>query len=323
MIERGQARAAGTWGRRWLLPLVVWGSVLLALAALALTGEAARMRTALSGADWWLLLPLLGAGLLLPVLHARRWCALLRAVGDELPLVPALELTVTATMVNYAAPGYLWSPAKGLLARQFHGIAIARSLPTLAAEQGLDALALLAGSLLGLAAVGPEVNARLFHELRVPSVPLLAAGGVVLLLLAAPAFWLVRRYARRFGAAVAASARMLARDRSQRVPILLLTAGRWLLDLAAVFLAITALGVPLGLGAAVLLSSLPLLIGQISPMPGGIGFREGAMAAIAAALGLPLAAILAAAVLHRAVLLAALPALLGLIRLGSWSGAWR
>ena len=321
MIERAPAKRAPA--RRWLLPLIVWGSVVLALAVLALSGEAARMRAALAGADWWLLLPLLVAGLLLPVLHARRWCALLRAVGDELPLVPAIELTVTATMVNYAAPGYLWSPAKGLLARQFHGIAIARSLPTLATEQGLDALALLAGSLLGLAAVGPEVNARLFHELRAPAPPLLAVCAVVLLVLVAPAFWLARRYARRFGAALAASAGMLARDRGQRAPILLLTAGRWLLDLAAVFLAVTALGVPLGLGAAVLLSSLPLLIGQISPMPGGIGFREGAMAAIAAALGLPLAAILAAAVLHRAVLLAALPVLLGLVRLGSWSGAWR
>ena len=322
MVEGARAETTAP-RRRWLLPLVIWGSVLLAVVVLLASGEAPRMRATLARADWWWLLPLSGAALCLPVVHARRWCSLLRAVGDDISLGAALELTVTSTMVSYAAPGYLWSPAKGLLARQFHGISVARSLPTLAAEQGLDVLALLLGSLAGLAAAGSAASARLSERVASPSLRVLLASVALLVGLAVPAAWFGRRYASRFGASTAASARTLARDRSQRGAILLLTAGRWSLDACAVFCAVLAVGVHPAVGQVVLLTSLPLLIGLISPVPGGIGFREGAMAAVAAALGLPAGAVLTAAVLHRAVLLLALPVLLAIVSSWGWSRSWR
>jgi uncharacterized membrane protein YbhN (UPF0104 family) len=70
-----------------------------------------------------------------------------------------------------------------------------------------------------------------------------------------------------------------------------------------------------------LLSIIPLLLGLVSPFPGGVGLREEAMAGVAGMINLTITGIVAAA-LHRAVMAAALPALLGLIRALRWSASW-
>ena len=128
-------------GARRLMPLIVWASVALGVLVLILTGEMGNMVDAFSTANWWLVAPLLAVGCALPVVHAKRWQIMLRALEHELSLESTVDLTITSTMINYAAPGYLWSPAKGLLARQMYGIGLGRSVPTLAVEQVVDALA--------------------------------------------------------------------------------------------------------------------------------------------------------------------------------------
>lgn len=308
---------------RWWIPTLVWGSIALVLVILLASGEADAMLSVLSRADWRVALALLVLGLALPVVHAWRWQGMLRAIDQDVPLAAALDITVTSTMVNYAAPGYLWSPTKGLLARQFHGIGFGKTLPTLAAEQGLDALALLFGSLLGLALVGPSTTDRLLEKLESPSTALLLAVVLGAVLVTALGAVVVRRFVSSFWQVLTATGRMLAADRQGRAPMLGLTLARWVLDVTAIWLATNAVGLSLGLDAAILLSNVPLLIGQISPMPGGVGFREGAMAAIAGTIGVSISAILAAAVLHRAVLLAALPIVLVGVRVGRWGGVWR
>jgi uncharacterized membrane protein YbhN (UPF0104 family) len=312
---------SGSLRARRLLPLVVWGCIALGILALILSGDIGSMTTALVDADLRLVALLLLVALALPLVHARRWQVMLRSVGHDLSLGAAVDLTISSTMINYAAPGYLWSPAKGMLARQMYGVGLGRSVPTLAAEQVLDALALLLGTAAGLLLAGPTISRQIADRVDAPSAgTLLIVAGVLAFGLVA-GIYAALRFGRRFVRSSIDAGRLLAGDRSLRAPVLGLTAARWLLDTLAIWLAAKAVGVSLGLSALILISNLPLLVGVVSPMPGGIGFREGAMAAVASALVIPVAAILAAAILHRAVLILALPLVAGLIRVRRWARA--
>lgn len=309
-------------GHRRLMPLVVWGALLLALVALAGHGEADRVWDALRAARPGPLVPLAWVALALPAVYAWRWRLLLRSVGADLPLPLATEILVSAALLSYAAPGYLALPARGLLARQLRGIPLTKSAPTLAAEQGLDLLTLSFGALAGAAVVGPAPVSHLLGRLALPDARwllLLAAGFLVLALPAA----LLQGRAMLVLSSLATSGRALLADRARRGPILATSIIDWLLDVGGVWLAVLAVGVHLGLGAGLLLGNLPFLVGQLSPMPGGLGFREGAMAAVAAALGLPVTTILAAALVHRALLVMALPVLLVALRGYRAAAAWR
>lgn len=300
---------------RRFMPLVAWGSVALGILALVFTGEARLMLSALGAANWWLVLPLLLIGMVLPVAHARRWQIMLRSLDHDLSLDSAIDLTISSTMINYAAPGYLWSPAKGMLARQMFGIGLGRSVPTLAIEQVLDALALVAGTIVGLALAGPEISTATFDRLHAPTSTTIIVTLVVTVAIVLLALYLFRRYASRFWSTIVEASKLLAKDRSLRVPVLGLTVARWVLDTGAIWLAAKAVGISLGISSLVLISNLPLLVGLLSPMPGGVGFREGAMAGVAGVLTLTVSVILAAAVLNRAVMVLSLPLVFGLTRL--------
>lgn len=321
----GQAARTAVRGdrNRRLLVGLFWGAILLAGISLLTTGEGARIVQALAGARLSLIGPLLLIGIMLPIIHARRWQLMLRAISQELPLTAAVELTVTSSLINYAVPGYVGSPAKGLLARQTYGIGLGRSVPTLAVEQALDALALVIGATVGLILAGPSSLSWLaasFDRSLVTMIVMLLGIGLTTLLLAG---YLLRRRARQFIEALIASSRMLANNRQHRTAILLLTGARWVADSATIWVAAAALGVHLGATALLLLTNIPLLLGLVSPFPGGVGLREGVMAAIAGMINLTITGIVAAAVLHRAVMVAALPVLLGIIRVARWSASWR
>lgn len=320
--EAARIAVRGDRNRRLLVGLF-WGAILLAAISLLTTGEGSRILQALAGARWPLIGPLLLIGIMLPVIHARRWQLMLRSISQELPLTAAIELTVTSSLINYAVPGYVGSPAKGLLARQTYGIGLGRSVPTLAVEQVLDALALVAGAMVGLILAGPSSLSRLagsFDRSLAMMIVLLLGIGLIVLLLAG---YLLRRRARHFIEALIVSTRLLANNRQHRTAILLLTGARWVADSATIWIAAAALDVHLGVTSLLLLSNIPLLLGLVSPFPGGVGLREGAMAAIAGMINLTITRIIAAAVLHRAVMVAALPVLLGLIRVAKWSASWR
>ncbi|HLI51115.1 MAG TPA: lysylphosphatidylglycerol synthase domain-containing protein, partial [Thermomicrobiaceae bacterium] len=271
--------------RRWVLIALAWGPVALVILAVVASGEASRVGNALSGASLPLVAALLPIGLLLPVVHARRWQLMLAGIGEPVGLLDAIEMTVTASMVNYAIPGYSGSPAKGALVRQLHGVGFRRSIPTLAAEQVLDVLALLAGSVIGVSlalASGVDLTGLKDRSAAVSIGAALALGVAALVI----AVVLLRRFGRSFARAVLDTSRLLVRDRSLRLPLTWLTLVYWALNVAAVWVAAEAVGITLHPLALLLLSNLPLLLGLLSPLPGGIGVREGAMTVVAGALTL-------------------------------------
>ncbi|MDI3340888.1 MAG: lysylphosphatidylglycerol synthase transmembrane domain-containing protein [Sphaerobacter sp.] len=318
------AQTSGRVRPRWRGMLLAWGPLLLAAGVLLASGQTRAVARALGGAQLAPTLALLGVGMVLPVVHARRWQIMLRAVAADVPLAEVVDMTVTASLVNYAVPGYAGSPVKGALARQFHDVGFGRSLPTLAAEQALDAAALLLGAVVGMALVWPtDGPARAWLASLVDhSGTVLMISALVLALAAGAGLLAARRYAQRFTERVVASGRMLAGDRARRRPVLLLTAAYWGLNLAAVWLGARAVGLTLAPVALLLLANVPLLVGLVSPLPGGLGLREGAMAAIAAVVGVPVPGIVAAAVLHRGVLVLALPLTLAGARLVARRSRW-
>ena len=298
---------------RLLAVVLAWGPVIVALAVLIVSGRATAVWQAIVRAHPVPLLLLAAVGLALPVVHAARWRAMLRAVAADLPLVSAVEMTITASLVNYALPGYTGSPAKGLLARQLHGIGFGRSTPTLVVEQVLDALALAMSAVVAMLLTGGSAVEQLNSVGLAGIVIALVAVGFVGC--AGLAVVVGLRSRSSFIQKVVDSTRLLATDRAQRGTVAALTAIYWALGLVAVWAVTQSVGISLGGTALLWLTSVPVLLGMLSPLPGGLGLREAAMAAIGGVLGLPVGGVVAAAVMQRGVFVVALPVALAGARL--------
>jgi glycosyltransferase 2 family protein len=297
---------------QWLVPVAI-------LAVFVLTGHLGQAFSALSDIRLLWALPLVITGVLLPVSHAWRWCYLLDRLGESLPLVDSARITALASLLNYAAPGFLGAPAKAVFARESNRVSIGRSLPTLAAEQILDAAMLALFAVLSVLLVGPAVLGNLPG---LPSTQQLFWSGIVLIVIAIVVFviWkLTRRYLPGFVLALTSATRTLVSSREHMTPIAALTLTRWVLDMLAVGIASIAVGLRLSLVEVLLIANLSLLIGLIAPVPGGLGVREAVMAGIAGVIGVSIPAILAFSVLHRAGLAIGLPIVLAGARVREWS----
>jgi uncharacterized membrane protein YbhN (UPF0104 family) len=94
-----------------------------------------------------------------------------------------------------------------------------------------------------------------------------------------------------------------------------LTAAKWLAQAAVVGLLLWALRLPTDMTTLLSLATLPLMIGQLVPLPGGVGAREAAIVALSGATGASAAGLLGLAILQRVLLVATLPLSLGMLRL--------
>ena len=284
---------------------VVWlvaGIALLALVVLW-AGQFGSTFTILREARPAALLLSLLPATLAPVVHAWRWQRMLQALDQSLPLRAAVRATVAATLANYILPGYAWAPVKGLVARQAYGVGLARSAPTLAVEQALDAGALILAAGLGFLLV-PDLASHAQFQRSGAVLWLGLPAGAALITLAAV------RGSRRLDshlAAIRSSGRRLLGARALYPWLGLLTLARWTSDLACFWLVAAALGMRLDPARLLLLAGLPALAGLVTPIPGGLGVREGGAVAIGGLLGLPAGPLAGAALLHRGVLVAGLP----------------
>lgn len=297
---------------RWLVPVLILGAFVVS----------GHLHEALStvlrvNAGWAILLVV--AGVALPLSHAWRWCYLLKRVDVEVPVAGSARVTSLASLVNYAAPGFLGAPAKAIFARESYKVPISQSLPTLVVEQALDALMLLFAGTLAVILAGPAMIEIVDSQ----NVPSQAVAGLLMLsllaVIAVVSWWLGRRLLPGFYDALRTATGALLRSAEHRRPILTLTAARWALDMLAVTLASFAVGLRLGLVEILLLANISLLAGLLAPVPGGLGVREAAMASVAGVIGISIPAILALSILHRAGLALGLPLVLGGSRVYEWS----
>lgn len=305
---------------RWLLPAAFWLGLAAAVAVLWWSGQAGNAWRQARDARMAPLLLVLLLGMALPLTHAARWVALLRGVETSIAARLAAELTVSAALVNYASPGYLGAPAKAVLANRAARVPYGRSAVTMVAEQGLDFLVLLIGSVVALLLIGPA----LVRDLR----PTGGASTLVAIVVAVAALALVcgallaRRRIAGVAARIAGAFRTLGRG-VDRPLVLGLTLLYWLGQAAVVALLLWALRLPSGVPDVLALATLPLLAGQLAPLPGGIGAREAVIVALSGATGASATGLLGLAVLQRVLLVAALPLALAALRAGGVVGARR
>ncbi len=289
---------------RWLTPVVFWVGLLIAALVLWLSGQAGAAVETLRGARIWPMVGVLGLGMSLPVIHAWRWQQVIAALGSRLPLHTAAGLTVSASLVNYATPGFLGAPAKAILANRSDGVPIRKSLVSIVLEQGLDFLLLVVGSGLVILLLGPSR----FDELLslggwLPSpylgLAIAAAGAVIVLLSGRSRIANIRRKI--------AEAVHEVREEVRWPAVWVLTFAYWAVQVLVIWVLLWALRLPADPLSVLALGTLPLLAGQLAPVPGGVGVREATMVALTGVSGIPTADLLGLAILQRVLLVVALP----------------
>lgn len=296
---------------RLIVPGMFWLGLAGAVVALWLSGQAAGAWSQVRGARWLPLGLVLAFGVALPLVHAVRWRLLMRALDADVPAGLAADVTVSSSLVNYAGPGFLGAPAKAFLANRAAGAPYGKTILTMAFEQGLDFLVLLAGSAVALLLIGTgpveEALAGYGGAARIALV--FAVVAIVITLVLAG-----RERIRRGVGRVVEAFRTLG-ARIDRPAVAWCTAALWLLQAGVVAALLWALEMPATPTTVVSLSTIPLLLGQVVPLPGGIGVREAAIVALSVPVGISSGGLLGLAILQRVLLVVALPVALLAVRL--------
>ncbi|HMM41857.1 MAG TPA: lysylphosphatidylglycerol synthase transmembrane domain-containing protein [Thermomicrobiales bacterium] len=286
---------------RLIVPGMFWLGLAGAVVALWLSGQAAGAWAQVRGARWLPLGLVLAFGVALPLVHAVRWRLLMQALDADVPAGLAADVTVSSSLVNYAGPGFLGAPAKAFLANRAAGAPYGKTIVTMAFEQGLDFLVLLAGSAVALLLIGTgPVEEALAGHGRAARIALVVVVG--------------RERIRRSVSRVIEAFRTLG-SRIDWPAVAWCTAALWLLQAGVVAALLWALEMPATPTTVVSLSTIPLLLGQAVPLPGGIGVREAAIVALSAPVGISSGGLLGLAILQRVLLVVALPVALLAVRL--------
>lgn len=244
-----------------------------------------------------------------------RWHLLVRMSHGASDLARASEAFLTSIVINYAAPIGLAVPSRAVLTKRALGLD-ARATGTIAVwEIGMDVIVLGAGTLLWLllakgstSAVGGELG---------DSVRTYAVAGLALTAIAAVGGWWFLRTADRRARVFESGKRILLapRDRPLEAALALgATSLYWLIQGTVLTLLLSAFGVDWSFVFILGLTTLPILVGMLSPIPGGAVVREALMYTVARMAGVPGDPVIAAALVYRIALFAAIPILYGLVR---------
>jgi uncharacterized membrane protein YbhN (UPF0104 family) len=241
-----------------------------------------------------------------------RWHTLVRMADGAPDWTSSAEVFLTSVIINYAAPIGLAVPTRAALTVRDLRLTAGQSGAVVAWEAALDIAALVVMSALWLALGGLDLVQTVAIDGRVA----LLAGGVVVLAVAA---------------AVALS--RMPRVRARAAPFteqLVSGPGRHpALAILAALLTVAFWGAQVGVMAGLLgifavapsptllfgLMGLPVLIGMLSPVPGGAGVREALMAAAARLDGTAAGPVILAAVAYRLALFVVTPIVWGAVRL--------
>jgi uncharacterized membrane protein YbhN (UPF0104 family) len=319
------ATGGATSVRRWLGPLLAVPTPVIFVAAAAVAcvllwrqGALVEVGASLHAAD-----PRLIAGVLLLyatsiLALALRWHALVRMVGGAPPWSISAEVFLTSVIVNYAAPIGLAVPTRAALTVRDLGLKPGPSAAVVAWEACLDVAALAAISALWLIGGGRDLVRALTIDARV--VPVAAVVAVVAVALAVVVTWRTP-----LGPRLAGAARRFLAFPAERPAVALLAAGLTTVFWAGQSVVMAALLQVFGVAATPSLvlgvMGLPVLVGMLSPVPGGAGVREGLMAAVAKLEGTAMGPVVLAAVAYRLALFVVTPVVWGLARaIRGWQG---
>lgn len=249
-------------------------------------------------------------------LLAIRWHELVRMAQGWSDLPRAAEAFFTSVVINYAAPVGLAVPSRAALTKRALGMDKHSTGVVALWEIGMDVLVLGAGSLIWMIAARGSASAvadELFaNSYRYANFVYLA---IFLLLVALVIFF--RRAEQRRRAVHFVNKILVSPLERPRIAIqaLLFTIGYWVTQGVVLALLVHAMGVDVSFVLILGLTSLPMLIGMLSPIPGGAVVREAMMYVVARLADVPGAEVVAAAVIYRMALFIAIPILYGITRI--------
>ncbi len=296
-------------------PVIFGASVAIALVVLWIQGSLRDLVDVIGSANVSLLVmaaPIYVASL---GLLCYRWHLLVRMAHGASDLARASEAFLTSVVINYAAPIGLAVPSRAALTKRALGLD-ARATGTIAVwEIGMDVIVLGAGTLLWLLLANGSTSAvggELSDSVRSYAVAGLALAGIA----AVGAWWFLRTADRRARLFESGKRILLApRDRPREAALALAaTTFYWVVQGVVLALLVSAFGVDSSFEFVLGLTTLPILVGMLSPIPGGAVVREALMYAVARLAGVPGDPVIAAALVYRIALFAAIPILYGLAR---------
>lgn len=245
-------------------------------------------------------------------LQSLRWHVLALLIKGHSDAARAAEAFLTSLVVNYAIPIGLAVPARAALTKRALGLSTRETGSLALWEVACDVGVLGLGSLVWLlsSSGGRTEAARL-----IPSTSVLLVLGVIgvaaaAIVLGATARWpRLRHVQRRFGTAL--SDLLTYPQHRPRIAAwaLALTFAYWLVQGSVLWLLLDAVAVEPGLRLILGLVTLPVLIGMLSPVPGGAGIREALMVVVAHVQDVDATAVLLAALTYRLSLFAGVPLL--------------
>lgn len=308
------------WGGRYLVPAAFWIGLVVALAALWLTGTFDEAWQSLRDANIWLLIVTILVGAALPIIHAMRWRVVMRSLDARLSMGEAADITVSSSLLNYASPGFVGASAKAILANRTAEVPYRDSALAIGFEHSLDLFLLIIMSIIAILILGPSNFSDIvsfddwFSSLLIDA--------IIVLVLAVIIFVAIKLGAIRYIRSLYNTVLTLGRKVDTR-KVALLTLAYWLAQLAVVALLFLALDLPFEPFNILGIATVPVLVGMLSPVPGGVGVREAAIVALTTVTGILAATLLSLAILQRVLLIAALPLALLFVRVARWIGKRR
>lgn len=296
-------------------PVIFLGSIGIALALLWLQGSLGDVARAARDADRRLLPAAALLYLVSLAILAWRWHFLIKMVHGASHAMRAAEAFLTSVVVNYAAPVGVAVPTRAALTKRSLGLSTSETGRVALWEVGLDVMVLTLLSLIWVLVSGGRALDALDAA---PSLLLiavvLAAGFVGLILL----LGLVRRLKPALWARLRVEGRQFIRMPIEKplatVGVVAVSLIYWGMQVAIMWLLLEAVAVDATASMTLGLVSVPILVGMISPVPGGAGVREGLMVAMARVYDVDTVAVLLAALVYRVALFAAIPILYAAVR---------
>lgn len=296
-------------------PLIFVGSIVLAVFVLWQQGALGDLRAVVADARVLLLViaaPIYVASL---GLLCYRWHVLVRMAQGHSDFPRASEAFLTSVVINYAAPIGLAVPSRAALTKRALGLD-ARATGTIAVwEIGMDVIVLGAGTVLWLFLANGSSTA-VMDELSDSARAFAIAGVAIALVVGIAAWWFLKTADRRARLFSSAQRILLApRERPREAALALgVTTVYWIIQGVVLALLVISFGVDAGFVLILGLTSLPILVGMLSPIPGGAVVREALMYVVARLASVDGDPVIAAALIYRFALFAAIPILYGMVR---------
>lgn len=297
-------------------PAIFVASIVIALLLLWREGSLADVGRGLRHADLLtfisgLLLYLVGLALL-----CVRWDLIVRIAKGTSRLARSAEAFLTSVAVNYATPIGLAVPMRAGLTKRALGLDTAQTGAVALWEVAVDILVLSVFSVLWIALGGWRADfvdqassGEIFAGAAVAAIGIAAvvAAGITLARLR-PLLW----------AGTLTTARTIVTFPAKRpikaAIVVAMTVVYWVEQGAVMWLLLRALDVTPSALLVLGLMSVPILVGMLSPVPGGAGVREVLMIAVANVHDVDSALIILAAVTYRIALFASIPILYAGVR---------